>query len=332
MLLKRLLLTQALLFSGLSSNLTAAELNLYASMPEKYATQVLAQFSKDTGIKVNYLRLSAGEVLTRLKAERKNPQVDAVLGGPADFLEAAKQDNLLSLYRPKNADKIPSQFLDPDGYWTGVGIMPLAFITNKKFLEKQKLKAPSSWLDLLKPEYKNGIILADARTSGTATERLFSLEIAFGDKGSIDYQKQLHKNVQMYTKSGAWPAMRVGEGLAAAAIVYLPDALDIKQLGYPVSISYPKEGVTVGIETVAVVKGAKNKKEAEAFMEWASSPKFAHFILKNKIQYAPTRTDVAADDPVLNLSNIKVLDIPLAWKGQHRGELTEKWINNVLQK
>ena len=97
--------------------------------------------------------------------------------------------------------------------------MPLAFITNNNFLKKNNLKAPTSWQDFLKPEYKEGLILADARTSGTATERLFSLERVFGRQDSIDFQKKLHKNVQMYTKSGAWPALRVGDGLAAAAMV-----------------------------------------------------------------------------------------------------------------
>ena len=76
----------------LASSVLAAELNLYATMPDKYASEVLAQFSKDTGIKVNYLRLSAGEVLARVQAEKNNPQVDAILGGPADIYEAAKKE------------------------------------------------------------------------------------------------------------------------------------------------------------------------------------------------------------------------------------------------
>ena len=52
---------------GLSFNVLATELNVYASMTEKYAPQVLEQFTKDTGIKVNFLRLSSGEVCLRLK-------------------------------------------------------------------------------------------------------------------------------------------------------------------------------------------------------------------------------------------------------------------------
>lgn len=69
----------------------------------------------------------------------------------------------------------------------------------------------------------------------------------------------------MYTKSGAWPALRVGDGLAAAAMVYLPDALDIVQLGYPVTISYPKEGVTFGIEVVSLVKVLNIRKRQKNF-------------------------------------------------------------------
>lgn len=329
--LNKILATLAFSTLAFAESTFAAELTLYVTMPEKYASQVLEQFTKDTDIKVNFMRLSAGEILTRLLAEKNNPQVDGILGGPVDIYEVAKKENILVPFLPKNASKIPDQFIDPGHYWIGVGIMPLAFITNKDFLKKNNLSAPTSWLDLLNPAYKNGIILADARTSGTATERLFSIEKAFGTEGSVDYQKKLHENVQMYTKSGAWPALRVGEGQAASAIVYLPDALDIQQMGHPVVISYPKEGVTFGIEAVGMLKDAKHPKEIKEFMEWAASPRFAKFVLDKNIKYVPTRTDIKVDDPVLDLKNIKTLDVPVTWKGEHRKELTEKWLNEVLR-
>ena len=97
---------------GLSFNVLAAELNVYASMPEKYASQVLEQFTKDTGIKVNFLRLSSGEVLSRLQAEKSNPQVDVLLGGPADYLEVARTKDWTAPYKPKGSDFIPAEFKD----------------------------------------------------------------------------------------------------------------------------------------------------------------------------------------------------------------------------
>ena len=52
--------------------------------------------------------------------------------------------------------------------------------------------------------------------------------------------------------------------------------------------------------------------------------------MKNNIKYVPTRTDAVITDPVLNLKNIKALNVPLSWKGEKRKELTDEWINQVL--
>lgn len=81
----------------LSVSANAAELNAYTIMPEKYASQIFAQFTKDTGIKVNFLRFSTGEALARLTAEKGNPQVDVLLGGPADMYAAGIKEGIWEL-------------------------------------------------------------------------------------------------------------------------------------------------------------------------------------------------------------------------------------------
>ena len=63
-------------FCLVTGAVNAEELNAYSIMPEKYASKIFAEFTKDTGIKVNFLRFSSGEALARLTAEKKNPQVD----------------------------------------------------------------------------------------------------------------------------------------------------------------------------------------------------------------------------------------------------------------
>ena len=74
----------------------AATLNAYTIMPEKYASKVFAEFTKETGIKVNFIRFSSGEALARLVAEKANPQVDVLLGGPADTYVAGEKDNVFA--------------------------------------------------------------------------------------------------------------------------------------------------------------------------------------------------------------------------------------------
>ena len=51
---------------------------------------------------------------------------------------------------------------------------------------------PESWNDLLDPRYKNNLQMADARTSGTATERIYSLVKVMGEDPAFAYQKKLN--------------------------------------------------------------------------------------------------------------------------------------------
>ena len=315
----------------LTASANAAELNAYTIMPEKYASQIFAQFTKDTGIKVNFLRFSTGEALARLTAEKGNPQVDVLLGGPADMYAAGIKEGILEAYRPANSDAISSAYRDPNNYWTGIGLIPLCFLTNTKFLEKNKMQAPTKWADLLDPRYKNNLQMADARTSGTATERIYSLVKVMGEDEAFKFQKAMNANVQMYTKSGAGGAMPIATGQCASGIFYIVDALDIQQQGYPVTITYPEDGVSFGIEATGVVKGGKNNAEAKKFVDWATSKKFAEFIVANKINYVPTRNDVKTSNPILDLTKIKTISVDVTWKGEKRKEFTQRWINEVIK-
>ena len=309
----------------------AATLNAYTIMPEKYASKVFEQFTKDTGIKVNFIRFSSGEALARLVAEKGNPQVDVLLGGPADTYVAGEKDNVFATYKPKDAALTPEQYRDPKSNWTGIGLIPMCFLTNTDFLKKHNMKAPASWNDLLDPAYKNGLQMADARTSGTATERIYSLVAIYGENKAFDYQKKLHKNVQLYTKSGAGGAMPIAQGLAASGIFYLVDALEIQQQGFPVAISYPKEGVSYGVEATGIINGCKNLTEAKKFVDWATSKKLGQFFVDQKINYIPVVKGVKIENPALDMTKVKLLKVSTEDKGAKRKAYVDRWVNEVIR-
>ena len=96
-------------------------------------------------------------------------------------------------------------------------------------------------------------------------------------------------------------------------------------------VFYPKDGVSYGIEATGIVKGAKNMDAAKKFVDWATSKKFADFIVANKINYVPTRSDVKTSNPLLDLSKINMKDVDVAWKGEKRKEYTNRWINEVIK-
>lgn len=309
----------------------AAELNAYSIMPEKYAAPVLQQFEKATGIHVNFQRLSSGEALARLVAEKNNPRVDVILGGPSDVYQAGMKEGVFASYKSPSFDAIDANLKDADGYWTGIGIIPLCLLTNNQFLADHNLQAPTSWQDLLDPAYEKGLQMADARTSGTATERIYTYVQLWGEDGAYDYQKKLHQNVQLYTKSGAGGAMPVATGQAASGVFYICDAMDIADQGYPVTITYPKEGVTYGIEASGIVAGAKNEEAAKQFIDWVTGPEFAQFIVANHINYVPTNPSIKPDVELLDLSKINLLQVDTAWKGENRERFVQRWIDEVIK-
>lgn len=107
---------------------------------EQSAKVVASEFEKDTGIKVNFVRMSGGETLSRIRAEKNNPQASVWYGGSADSFIMAKKEGLLEAYKSPNAEKIKPEFKDADGYWTGIYQGYLGFILDGRYFDEHKLQ------------------------------------------------------------------------------------------------------------------------------------------------------------------------------------------------
>ncbi|MBI4198995.1 MAG: hypothetical protein HY535_00780, partial [Chloroflexi bacterium] len=58
----------------------AGKITLYLGPPEKTSSAIAQGFEKKTGVKTTHLRLSAGEAINRIRAERNNPQASVLYG------------------------------------------------------------------------------------------------------------------------------------------------------------------------------------------------------------------------------------------------------------
>ena len=204
----------ATLLAPFGGAFAADTLNVYSIWPENWARPMLQEFEKTSGIKVNFLRFSSGEALARLIAEKGNPKVDVLFGGPVETYGAGVKEGIFEAYTPPSAAALPLRFKHVGGMWTAIADDPLVFMTNKKFLADNKLAAPTSWSDLLNPAYANMLQMADARTSGTAVTRIFSVLEVNGrnEDKAFDYMKKMGKSIQTYTKSGGGGTLPVGLG------------------------------------------------------------------------------------------------------------------------
>ncbi len=78
------------------------ELVMYMGIVEQAAKVVASEFEKDTGIKVKFVRMSGGETLSRIRAEKNNPQASLWYGGSADSFIMAKKEGLLEAYKKRS--------------------------------------------------------------------------------------------------------------------------------------------------------------------------------------------------------------------------------------
>ena len=105
--------------------------------------KAVEEFKKETGVDAEAVRMSSGEILGRIRAEKDNPKASVWFGGPADGLVQAKAEGLLEKYESPNAKDIPDKYKDPEGYWTGIYVGYLGFASNKKLLAEKNVEAPS---------------------------------------------------------------------------------------------------------------------------------------------------------------------------------------------
>ena len=251
------------------------ELVVYGSCEEEYLAAACEHFEELYGIKVQYQRLSTGEVQAKIEEENGNPSADVWFGGTTDPYNVVVAEGLLEAYEAENASHLlGSQYRDPDGYWYGIYKGILGFMVNKDELARMNLEAPADWQDLLKPEYKGLIWLSNYNTAGTAKLVINTMIQKYGHDEGIQYLVDLDKNIQVYTKSGSGPSKNVGTGECVIGIGFLHDGItQIVDNGYEnVQLIIPSSGTSFEIGATAIFKGAKHPNAAKLWVEYALSP------------------------------------------------------------
>lgn len=309
----------------------STELNLLCTPQVQWCEGMKAEFEKVyPDITVNFVRMSSGESLTRLRNEKDNPQFDIWWGGPIDSFIAAKQEELLEQYESPNAANItnPALMLDPDNYWAGVYVGSLGFATNTNWLaEHPDVAAPTSWDDLLKPEFEGQIMVAHPSSSGTSYTALCTVLQIKGEEAGWDFLTQYAGQVNQFTKSGSAPARFVGQGEAAVGIVFSHDIVAEIEKGSPLELSFPAEGTGYEIGGMGIVKGAKNLDAAQKWFDWALEPATQELGPKYEAFQAPTVNGAQASRP--ELLEVTLIDYDFDYCGTNKKDFVDRFTNEI---
>lgn len=307
------------------------ELTIYSAMPESEIPVYLNAFEKDTGIKVHYVRLSAGEMVTRVEAEKAKPNASMMFGGSSDTYISAAGKDLIEPYQSAELANTPDQYHDKDGNWNPIYVGAISFACNSEWFEENKVEYPKTWDDLLKPEFKDQISMAHPSTSGTSYTVLSTLVQLKGEDEAFAYLEQLNENVRQYTKAGAAPPMEVGLGEAAIAITFSHDALKPAVEGYPVVVVFPEDGTGFEVGAAALIKNgpADEMANAKLFIDWLMSARGQECYIESKSNRLPVNTNAAITEGLIPLSELNVIDYDAVWAGENRERLIQRFTDEI---
>jgi iron(III) transport system substrate-binding protein len=274
--------------SGMDALIEAAkaegELIVYGSCEEEYLAAACENFEKLYGIKVQYQRLSTGEVQSKIEEENGNPSGDVWFGGTTDPYNVAASEGLLEAYDAQNASHLLSdKYRDADGYWYGIYKGILGFMVNKDELARMGVDEPADWKDLLDEKYKGLIWLSNYNTAGTAKLVINTMIQKYGHDEGIQYLVDLDKNIEVYTKSGSGPSKNVGTGECVVGIGFLHDGItQIVDNGYGnIGLVIPSTGTSYEVGATAIFKGCQHPNAAKLWIEYALSPDCVELAAQN---------------------------------------------------
>jgi iron(III) transport system substrate-binding protein len=335
----RLTILSTLLFAGTSlsagSALAAGELNLICAADVVICEQMQGDFEKAHDIKVNMVRMSSGEAYAKIRAEARNPKTDLWWAGTGDPHLQAASEGLTEEYKSPMLDQLQDwakNQAESSGFKTvGVYAGALGWGYNTEIFKQKGYKEPACWADLLAPELKGEIQIANPNSSGTAYTALASLVQIMGEDKAFEYLKSLNANISQYTKSGSAPVKAAARGETGLGIVFMHDAVAQTAEGFPVKSIAPCEGTGYEIGSMSIVKGARNMDNAKTWYDWSLKPEVQSRMKDAKSFQLPSNKTAEIPKEAPRFEDIKLIDYDFKSYGdpEKRKALLERWDREI---
>lgn len=197
-------------------------------------------------------------------------------GGTAELPKMAEKKYFdPSPLPPDLAAKLPATFAgqtlrDPDNRYHAACLSGFGFVYNSRVLDAAKMPAPETWSDLGRPEFHGWISCGDPSLSGSLHQAFEIVLQAEGwEKGFATLGRML-SNARAFNEGGPSVPRDVSLGQAAAGpcIDFYATAPIRRQGAAHLKLVIPKGASVVTPDGVAIVRGAPNKRAAQAFVEF----------------------------------------------------------------
>lgn len=234
-----------------------------------------AEFTRRTGINVHYTTFQSNEEMFA-KLASGGADYDVII--PSDYMISKLIENnmlaKLDFNNIPNFSLIDEKMLNPEYDVTNEYSVPYTWGTVGIFYNKNKVDETEDkigWDILWNPKYKGQILMFDNSRDafGISLIRLGRSVNSINEQDWYDAAKELTEQkpfVQAYVMDQIFDKM--GNGEAALAPYYAGDAVVLVEENPNIGFVIPKEGTTKFVDAMCIPADSKNKKEAEAYINF----------------------------------------------------------------
>ena len=276
-------------------------------------------FKERTGIDVQVIAAGSGEIVRRIQAESARPLGDVVVSIGGEAIDAAPQ--LFARYQPQGADRLlPGIAVSPN--WVPFSVtLPTVLAVNTRLVPANEI--PQTWRELADPKWKGKIAYAGADRSGSALQQLMQLIHVFGEQEGWDLFGKMFDNFVVTGSSGAVPR-GVAQGEYAIGLTLEDGAQRFIDGGSPITIIYPREGISMGADAMALIANGPNPEGARRLMDFIASVEGQQIIVKQFGRRA-IRADVAAPANAKAPADLPVKNADIAWSNANSKPILDRY-------
>ncbi len=281
----------------------SADLVVYTPQADaKRRPFIKEQARKALGIDIEFVSAGGGVLHDRVVAEGKNPQADVIMGLTQSGMYSLQMKGLLQPYSPTWKQGLPKAYQTADDSFTMFWQTPIVIAYSPKCLPANKVP-PTTWTDLIKPEYKDMYAIGGLG-SQTTRSYLAGILSQYRDGNNVtdagwDTMKKFYAN-SITDKEFVDIVKGWGDCSIPIMLNWFGGVFRVADSsGMEFKIVNTKGGTPVIAEGIGIIKGTDNLSLAQKFVDWWGSPTFM-------AKYANTFGQTPAHPEAIANSNDKI--------------------------
>ncbi len=287
------------------------EVVVYVSEDQVFSEPILRDFGADTGIRVKAVydteETKSTGVMNRLIAEKGNPQADVYWANEPIRAIVLKQRGISEKYFSINAEGIPANFKDPQGYWTGFSARARVLIVGA--LDEM----PTSIFAYTDERLRNKGVVANP-LFGTTTSWVAALFTLWDEDKAKAFMEKMKQNGTKISTSNGESTMLVVNKEFVFSLVDSDDATNAIRDGKHVRQVYPDQeegglGCLVLPNAAVLIKGGPNPANGRKFIDYVLSSQTERKLAFADCAQIPLHEGVETPDDVIKIEELRSMQV-----------------------